>query len=68
MAMPKMHLMITIEDENLNKKQKRDKLFGLSLLLFVHPQRVEPILIINMLRRNLILIGIGIKTGSAPFS
>ena len=22
MAMPKMHLMITIEDENLNKKQK----------------------------------------------
>ena len=23
MAMPKMHLMITIEDENLNKKQKK---------------------------------------------
>ena len=49
MAMPKMHLMITIEDENLNKKQKRDKFFNLSLLLFVHPQSVEPFLNIRHL-------------------
>ena len=49
MAMPKMHLMITIEDENLNKKQKRDKHLRLSLLLFVHPQSVEPFLNIRHL-------------------